>query len=216
MRFILSLLFLNCIVLSGIAQRRYTINYSTRKASYDTLRSGVILMPMQLVIRDSLSYTYYPDIPIRPGLKNTVPLGSVYWPKSTFINTSSCIQIFPFGEFDKPKKQVLVVDSCRKGDWVIYDGTKDILGYKCTMAKGVSNGITIQAWFAPDLPVSFAPHFTTQLPGTILEYWYEGRDFIVTAVEIKREAVEIVEPKFCKRITRKEYDKLIQKRRGHY
>ncbi|MBC7873574.1 MAG: GLPGLI family protein [Ferruginibacter sp.] len=214
MAMILNLYFLLTIALPMpvVAQDKFTIRYETKWAIKDTLRNAGGLAQATLVINDSLSCTYYPGISAEQS--NWFPLGNSYLPKSSFINLITCVTLFPSVLPGYPKR--LVEDGCRKGNWEIYEMmTKEVLGYKCIRATGVINGTSIVAWYAPALPAGFAPHFSPDLPGTVLEYWYEKTPYITTAIEIKKEAVDIVEPDFWKRISREDYDKMMRKRRAY-
>ncbi|MEO7923016.1 MAG: GLPGLI family protein [Chitinophagaceae bacterium] len=197
--------FLLCSI-TAVAQQHYTIRYETR--SMITSKTEFDYPSLTMVIRDSVSYTYYLDI---RGVKKKLPLGSTYMPKSSFSKPAACLRIFPTGEYDKPKTYRLVVDSCRKGNWTITQETRIIAGYNCTKATGWQNGLEYTAWFTPDLPNGFAPYFIHDLPGTVLEYWHEKGMSYTTAVEIKKQAVGIVEPNYCKKISLEEYRRSFHK-----
>ena len=188
---------------SAKAQQHFTIRYETRTMP-EIRDNNIQFFPFIMVIRDTVSFTYYPRITRK---KDLMPLGSKYTPKSSYSNSASCLYIFPAGQADKPKTHHLVVDSCTKGNWTITDETKSIAGHTCKKAVGKMNGLEYTAWFAPDLPAGFAPFFLSDLPGTILEYWHEKGMSYTTAVEITRKAWDIVEPNYCKRISREEYDR---------
>ena len=190
------------------AQDYYTIRYETRPMQ-EVSGSKLDFFPMVLVIRDTLGYTYYPEVTRR---KNLFPLGGSYLAKSSYINTASCIYIFPTGQVEKPKTHRLVVDHCTKSEWTISEETRTIAGYTCKKATGKQNGLEYTAWFTSDLPAGFGPFLMHSLPGTVLEYWHEKGMSYTTAVEIKHGALEIVEPNYCKRISRAEYDKKRQAR----
>jgi GLPGLI family protein len=184
-------------------QNHFTISYATKTMLEDRSRNVFTYPSLRMVIRDSLSYTYYPEL---VGNRKKRPLGSRYIPKSSFSNAAACLCIFPTGQVEKSNSRRLVIDSCKKGNWTISEETQVIAGYGCKKATGYLNGNSITVWFAPNLPANFAPFFLHDLPGTVLEYWYENGMTYTTAVEIKKGGKEIVEPTYYKRISRSEYD----------
>lgn len=54
-------------------------------------------------------------------------------------------------------------------DWIVTDGTKEILGYECHSAECEYRGRRYIAWFAPAIPVSDGPWKFHGLPGLIME-----------------------------------------------
>lgn len=54
-------------------------------------------------------------------------------------------------------------------DWVMKDGTKQILGYLCKKASCTYRGRTWTAWYALDIPISDGPWKLCGLPGLILQ-----------------------------------------------
>lgn len=160
-----------------------------------------------MVINDSITFSYNPGLLKSKKRANKIPLGISYLSKSTFVDIKNCYALSPGGNEKKVDEQYLIIDSCTTGSWQITDSTKPILGYKCFFAIGRSKEDTIYVWFTPDLPKGAMPYMPTTLPGTVLEYWFKNSELISTAKEIKLEAVDIIEPNYCQRITRQEYIK---------
>ena len=200
----ISLVIFSFFSLAGYAQQHFTIGYRIKMMEDKGSRNVYNYPSLNMVIRDSVSFTYYPELLAK---WKKLPLGSSYIPKSAFSNMAACLYIFPTGEVEKRKTHRLVVDSCKKGNWTITGETQEIAGYNCKKAIGVMNGRSITVWFSPDLPAGFAPFFMHDLPGTVLEYWYENAVSFTTAVAIKSEAEPIVEPGYARRISRAEYDR---------
>lgn len=203
---LLSLVFF--ISVTAAAQQRYTIIYETKTALIDTTRNVFSYPGITLAIRDSLSYCYYPEVGARLkiSLRKNIPLGSISWPKSEFTNVEAGYYLFQTGPYERPKKLRLVENTCKKGLWTFTDESKSIAGYTCKKATGLLNGRNIVAWYAPDLPAGFGPFLSHDLPGTVLQYWYPDGMYITTATIVSKGAFEIVEPNYCKRISRAEYE----------
>lgn len=197
------LLFFHCIQIVAAGQKNYTIVYRTMADTRDTIAANERFAPFQLAIQDSIGFCYYSSFPIWPDRTVPVPLGSAYWPKSFFIAPGRSIQIFQDGQLDKPKTQVLREVKMDKGEWVITEDKKMILGYDCVKAYGTIGRYTYIAWYCPSLPREFGPYIITTLPGTVLEILNEKIGVEFYAVEIKEEALPITEPNYCKRVREK-------------
>ncbi|PHS65722.1 MAG: hypothetical protein COB12_06530 [Flavobacterium sp.] len=66
----------------------------------------------------------------------------------------------------------LIEEPSNQIKWELINETKVILGYTCykaTFTKIVIKSVTIEAWYAPDLPYKFGPRGNHGLPGLILE-----------------------------------------------
>lgn len=53
--------------------------------------------------------------------------------------------------------------------WELGKDTKNILGYKCTVATAKYRGREYEAWFTADIPLSYGPLWFGGLPGLIME-----------------------------------------------
>lgn len=168
---------------NSFSQKNYTVVFRTHK----------------LVIQDSVSFCYYESFSNKKN-KVPVPLGSGYWPKTAYFHSPKGIEIYMQGTYKKPKTYRLVERKCDKGEWLITNEKKEIAGYKCVKATGKRNGNNFTVWYSPDLPVGFGVYMLTSLPGTILEYKNEDVGYSDVAIEVKNEALQIVEPNFCKKI----------------
>lgn len=74
--------------------------------------------------------------------------------------------------------------------WTITEQHGEHLGYKVTRAVGEAVGHRVEAWFAPDIPVSFGPALYGGLPGMILALSVNKGVTTYTATEVVLEAVE--------------------------
>ena len=74
--------------------------------------------------------------------------------------------------------------------WTITEQEGEHLGYKVTRAIGATVGQRVEAWFAPDIPVSFGPALYGGLPGMILALSVNEGATTYTATEVVLGAVE--------------------------
>ncbi|MCY3679266.1 MAG: GLPGLI family protein [Gemmatimonadetes bacterium] len=74
--------------------------------------------------------------------------------------------------------------------WTITEQHGEHLGYKVTRAVGEAADHRVEAWFAPDIPVSFGPALYGGLPGMILALSVNERVTTYTATEVVLAAVE--------------------------
>ncbi|MDC0177899.1 GLPGLI family protein [Polaribacter sp.] len=73
--------------------------------------------------------------------------------------------------------------------------------------------LTVTAWYAPQIPVSFGPDKYWGLPGLILELNAGRTTMLCTEVSINSdEVLEIEEPKKGKKVTRVEYIKIVKEK----
>ena len=75
-------------------------------------------------------------------------------------------------------------------DWRITERQHEHLGYPVTVAVGEAEGQDIEAWFAPDVPVSGGPALYGGLPGMILVLSLNGGLTTYAATEISLDGVE--------------------------
>jgi GLPGLI family protein len=196
--------FLGSIIFTSAisAQGNYTIRYKTYSIQFDSLKlSGGL--DMILAIKDSQSYTYYPEPKRKPEIK--YPLGSALIYKSTYLNISKKLIIDPYGYAGEPKTYALIVYDYPDNKWEITKERKVILGDTCIKAIGNVRGNKTIAYFSPKLPAGFGFHLYIGLPGTILETIMVDKGIQTIAVSIDKTSPEIIEPTYAKRVTEEEY-----------
>jgi GLPGLI family protein len=138
-------------------------------------------------------------------------------------------------------KEFLIKDSLQMNPWEITDETKKIGNYTCTKAfytkkakditdkiesKNISKeektnmldmikpkDITVTAWFTTEIPVSNGPQKYWGLPGLILEV-SDGRTiFLCSKITLNPvEEVKIEKPNKGKKVTNKEFEKIMEER----
>lgn len=78
-------------------------------------------------------------------------------------------------------------------------------------ATTLEDTILIQAWFAPEIPVSTGPHSYNGLPGAILMVDVDEGQRQIVAKEVKFETIDealLVEPSKGKKVNREEFKKI--------
>lgn len=75
-------------------------------------------------------------------------------------------------------------------EWRITGEQREHMGYPVTVAVGEMGGAAVEAWFAPDIPVSGGPAAYGGLPGMILMLSLDGGRTTYAATEISLDGVE--------------------------
>jgi GLPGLI family protein len=115
-------------------------------------------------------------------------------------------------------KKYLIEDSLKKQNWKLEEGTKAIKGYTCKKAttKG-RDGSGIIAWYAEDIQSSTGPEIFGGLPGLILELNLNDAEILFTTLDIVTKDFDkkiVAAPTNGKKITRKEFDKMMEDQFG--
>ena len=178
-----------------VFSQNYTIRY---RPTYKVANTTIGLRQFILTIQDTVAYCYYPDI--LPGGVLPVPLGSAYFPKSSYYNFKKQILMYHQGHPKRPKTHRIIQKNYLLGEWIIDGDKKEILGYTCIKAHGTNGNRSYIVWYSPDLPHGFGPFMMTGLPGTILQSLDVERGYLTWAIEIKKGGLPIVEPNFAEKI----------------
>jgi GLPGLI family protein len=116
-----------------------------------------------------------------------------------------------------PKKYI-IEDSLRKQSWKLSDETKTIKNYTCKKATTKnSQNQDVVAWYAEDISTPSGPEGFGGLPGLILEMDIDNAGIVFTALEIttsEADARMVKAPTNGKKITREEYQKMMQEQFG--
>ncbi|QTE21422.1 GLPGLI family protein [Polaribacter cellanae] len=94
--------------------------------------------------------------------------------------------------------------------WQITKESKNILGYKCFLAKTSFSGRNYNAWFSYDIPLSDGPYKFTGLPGLILEIYDTEKVFKFLLIGIEKGNFKIFNKKDYKVIKKEQETKLKQ------
>lgn len=107
---------------------------------------------------------------------------------------------------DQEKKEVLFYDDVMKYTflisdqftlkWTISDSVKQVLGYKCYLAKTNFRGRQWEAWFTPEIAAPFGPWKLHGLPGLILEAQDTTKKFTIVATAIHYRSSDIITKDF--------------------
>jgi GLPGLI family protein len=90
-------------------------------------------------------------------------------------------------------------------NWIISGETKMIDGYKCFNATGVQKiddirgkkEYNLTAWFCPELPFKYGPHYYFGLPGLIFEAGIDNlkEKYVLISIKLLNENIAIEKPK---------------------
>lgn len=108
-------------------------------------------------------------------------------------------------------RNFLIEEELKAYSWKLTGQQKKVGKYVCQQATAQKDTISIEAWFAPQIPVSSGPASFGGLPGMILEVNYNQGQIHFIATDVSFEAPEkglIVAPKKGKKISREEFDKI--------
>ncbi len=97
-----------------------------------------------------------------------------------------------------------------------YDTEKQILGYRCKLAKTMYNGVSYLLWYTENLKFPFGPNKIGGLPGIILEVYDEDKKIVhIIANEIsvdKEKQATVLNLKICTNpISFNTYNQILQK-----
>ena len=114
-------------------------------------------------------------------------------------------------------QQFLVTEPLEKKDWKVLNEQKNILSYTCIKAElEVDSTTTLTAWFSPNLPLSIGPALYYGLPGAVLEIEIKrensNRTIVARKIEISEASDKIVVPKKGKKVSKEDFDALVQAR----
>ena len=116
-----------------------------------------------------------------------------------------------------PKKYI-VEDSVRNTSWKLDESeTRQIKGYTCKKATAAApRGGTIVAWYTEQIPCPSGPDNWGGLPGMILELNMNDGEMIYSSLEVsdKGDKKLVSAPSGAKKITRKEYQKMLEEQFG--
>jgi GLPGLI family protein len=130
----------------------------------------------------------------------------------TWVNTGAMERVV-YQEF--MGRNFLITDTINLGPWRLGSEYMDILGYRCQMAWYIDT-ITneeITAWFTIGLQPFMGPDKYSTLPGTILALDVNNGERVWVARKVEEKAIrsdDLRKPSRGERITRQEYDKLMQ------
>jgi GLPGLI family protein len=97
--------------------------------------------------------------------------------------------------------------------WKMTTERSEFLGYLCMKATAMRDSTTLEAWFTPEIPVPAGPDSYGGLPGLVLVLNIDDGQRTFVAKELSLEELPegaIAAPKKGKRVTREEYDKIVE------
>ncbi|MCB9292320.1 MAG: GLPGLI family protein [Lewinellaceae bacterium] len=112
-------------------------------------------------------------------------------------------------------KKFLIDTEMESREWKIMPEQKSIGGDVCQKATFTNEeGVEVAAWFAPSIPAPIGPGEFCGLPGAILMVDVDNgrRLYQALTVDLNGEAPEIEVPEEGKKISKEEYDKMVEER----
>ena len=109
-------------------------------------------------------------------------------------------------------KEYLIEEPLSETSWKVGKKKRNISDYECIEATAkTSNGMSITAWYTPDIPISDGPSSYRGLPGLILFLDYNDgmRTFSCTSIEQDSNSLPIEAPNTGEKVTREQYNKVI-------
>ncbi len=101
--------------------------------------------------------------------------------------------------------------------WKLPGDERTILGYQVLKATATMDTLSIEAWFAPEIPVPAGPDLFGGLPGLILVLRVDDDRDVYTAVEIDLEVAPIIEkPSKGRSVSKEEFDKIVADKREEH
>ena len=93
--------------------------------------------------------------------------------------------------------------------WKLPGDEAIVLDYHVLKATATKDSTTIEAWYAPEIPIAAGPGRYGGLPGLILLLSINDGEEIYTAVEIDLEAApEVIPPSKGRKVTQERYDEI--------
>ncbi|MBK6964237.1 MAG: GLPGLI family protein [Bacteroidales bacterium] len=100
--------------------------------------------------------------------------------------------------------------------WKLTGNRREIVGYPCLEAFYMKDTVKTIAWFTPAIPIYSGPGKYHGLPGMILEVNVDNGKRIISVASVTTGDVAslIIKPKQGKKVTREEFDKIVEEKTG--
>ncbi|NTW25535.1 MAG: GLPGLI family protein, partial [Lentimicrobium sp.] len=100
--------------------------------------------------------------------------------------------------------------------WKLTGNRRNILGFQCIEAVYQKDTIITVAWFSPEISVPAGPGKYYGLPGMVLEVNIDDGKQLISAISVTEGDVAslIVKPKQGKKVSRAEFDKIVEEKTG--
>ena len=175
------LLFATLIVAgSAGAQTNVIVEYEFGLLNPDTTK--VVPAPVKSVLAAKGSMSYYYIDAFSANISNGQPIGSDFIEHSLYMNHAEKTVLESKAV---NSRKFLVSEEMQSLQWELKDDFKRVVaGYDCNKAVTTIKGKKITAFYAPALPASLSPGLGSDLPGTILEVWFEGEARVLSAKKV--------------------------------
>ncbi len=117
---------------------------------------------------------------------------------------------------DFMSRMFLIESAVDSISWKLTGNRREIVGYPCLEAFYMKDTVKTVAWFTPAIPISSGPGKYHGLPGMILEVNVDNGKRIISAASVTTGDVAslIIKPKQGKKVTREEFDKIVEEKTG--
>ncbi len=112
-------------------------------------------------------------------------------------------------------KNFLIEENLKDLKWKLTGEQKEIAGYACQKAIYSTEKLTVEAWFAPQIPVKAGPSSYAGLPGMIMEINENEGKKVITATAVTFGEIDsstLKTPKSGKKVTREEFRQLVEEK----
>ncbi len=166
-------------------------------------------------------FEYLPIMSIEGGNDNRRFIGRSGGSGIYYKDLKSNIKLHQRESLDE--KTYLINENPINYNWKLLKESKIILNYKCFKAVGTYEDysyirkqkitLTITAWYAPSLPISFGPSGYDGLPGLVLEASRSSFYFIASSITFNNNTknIKIQKPERGKAVTLKEFNEILYK-----
>lgn len=206
MKFIFFILLLT-IAFQGITQNGYKVIYKKSESyfpiTFNGERRAIPTMENRVVFADSLCFSYYTQG--SDPMKKAKLYGEKLMHHAMLFNKNSDL-VYSEVNWPSKKDKYLIVDTSKKFNWIFWDDTKLVLGYKCKPALMINekNDSTL-VWFTLEIPEPYGPVGFYGLPGLVLEVYDQRWNSNYIADRIEKGPFSVVFPKEGKIISSKDY-----------
>ena len=110
-------------------------------------------------------------------------------------------------------RQFLITDEIEELGWRLTGEEAEFLGRRVMKATAVQDTASVDAWFAPEIPVPLGPDSYSGLPGLILVLTVNDGDILIEADSVVLDVeVDLAKPDKGRKVTQAEFDSLVKEK----
>jgi GLPGLI family protein len=183
---------------TGLAQHGYSVTYRYDDRyfpiTFDGQKRSLPALKDRLIFNDSLSFCYRIPDGGDPLRKKTI-VGEKLVHHALIYNARTKYYYSEVA-WPKGKQEYLISDTLKNENWLFYNDSKEILGFRCRPALRVSekNDSTL-VWFTDSIPKPFGPFMYLGFPGLVLEVYEQQYGTHLIAAKIESGFYQVLMPK---------------------